>query len=74
MIGGLRGLARFFLTNVGFSILNSDEWRMRLFELHDAFSQRRAIIKRFLKFSTDLDQLKGLDNLQVLEAVNLRNF
>ena len=74
VIGGLRGLARFFLTNVGFSILNSDEWRMRLFELHDAFSQRRAIIKRFLKFSTDLDQLKGLDNLQVLERVNLRNF
>ena len=71
IILGLRDLARFFLTQVGFPILNSNHLRASLFELYDAFNQRRDVIRRFLELSLDTSVLRGLTQNQILDQINI---
>jgi len=71
VIFGLRDLARFFLTNVGFPILNATSHKAMLFELYDAFQQRREVINKFLEFSNNTATLRNLSQNEIVHQINL---
>lgn len=71
VVFGLRDLARFFLTNVGFPILNATTHKAMLFELYDAFQQRREVINKFLEFSDNTAVLRNLSRDEIVHEINL---